>query len=171
MKGKKKKKTKKDPTFDCTMQEAYEKAFRLVEQGVPFRVDLARGSMTVGGHHVVMDGAFLGRPSGLDTKDPIADVERLYADFKRSVPGERDSRREFNGEQFRAMRFDELSDDDLLYGERREHARFRLEAFVLLAAASGQLRWKDEWGSWFWRSSKDPDLVILRKWIDGKERA
>ena len=92
-------------------------------------------------------------------------IENLYDIYKRSVPGERSNRKEKSVTQFRALPFDELSDDDVMFGARREEAQYDLEAFVLFTVLSGQLKWNDEWGTWFWKSGKDRDLVLLKNWM------
>ena len=151
-----------------TMQEAYDH-FRdlVVDHGVPFRVDLAKKNMTVGSTKIVEDGKFFGTVSDLDlvNGDVMRTLDDLYAVYKRSVPGERDCRRERNGSQFHAVPFDELTDDDVLYNARRNEARYDLEAFVLFAILNGQLKWNDEWGTWFYKSPKDRDLVLLKDWF------
>ena len=54
----------------------------------------------------------------------------------------------------------------MLYGVSREVARCQLEVFVLLMLYDGQLRWHNKWGSWFWQSPNDKDLIILRSWVE-----
>ena len=50
--------------------------------------------------------------------------------------------------------------------ERREVARAKLEGFILCVVLSGKFKWAKEMGSWFWVSKSDPDLVILRQFIE-----
>lgn len=165
-----KRKKKKEPDYG-TLQKAYDDFRELVLQGEPFRIDLARRNMYVGGHTVVKDGRFFGRIEAMDVgRGVLETIEDLYGVYKRSVPGERSGRKERNVTQFRALPFDELSDDDVLYGARREEAQYDLEAFVLFTVLSGQLRWNDEWGTWFWKSGKDRDLVLLKNWLTGGEK-
>ena len=65
------------------------------------------------------------------------------------------------------MRENDLSDTDMLYGELREVARFKLEAYVLFCIALGVFVWDEErMGKWFWQSKEDKDLVILRQWVE-----
>lgn len=51
-------------------------------------------------------------------------------------------------------------------GERRETARCKLELYVLVQLLRGNLWWDNSWGTWFWRSKNDKDLIILRDWIE-----
>ena len=54
-------------------------------------------------------------------------------------------------------------------GERREVARAKLEGFVLCMIVNELFVWNEtEIGKWFWQSKNDPDLVILRSWIENK---
>lgn len=54
----------------------------------------------------------------------------------------------------------------MMYGERREVARCKLELYVLIQLLRGNLAWENRWGTWFWRSENDKDLIILRDWIE-----
>ena len=94
-------------------------------------------------------------------------IETRYNEYKHSVPSERsESRRK---RYFRALPEKELSDEDMMYGLPREYARCRLELYILIMIVSGNLRWHKEWGNWFWQSSTDKDLVILREWIEPRK--
>lgn len=149
-----------------TMQQAWETAVERVRLGERCKVDLFKRNMTVGGDMIVSNGKFVGTDSLLDTDDALSEIESLYASYKRSVPSEaseNESRR--HGSQFIALPMEELSDDDMMYGDRRDVAKARLESFVLLAAISGQLAWRDGMGKWFWKSPGDRDLVILKEWV------
>lgn len=132
-----------------------------VEAGSRFTVNLARRTLRVDGKPVDLSQVEV--PPMLEA-DILSDIKVWYAVYKHSVPSERSEshRRTY----FKALPERALSDDDMLYGESRETARCRLELYVLLMLRSGQLRWNDEWGSWFWQSPDDRDLVILREWIE-----
>lgn len=90
-----------------------------------------------------------------------------YEAYKRSVPSERSD--SHHKSYFKALPYEKLSDDDILYGKPREFARFILEVMFLRGAYEGKLKWHDEWGSWFWQSAKDKDFVILRDWVEPKK--
>lgn len=86
----------------------------------------------------------------------VADIEAAYAIYKHSIPSERTMGRT---PRFKALPESELSDDDMLYGVRREDAERELEktlqGFVM----------PDDAG-WFWQSKHDKDLVVLRSWTN-----
>ena len=151
---------------DKTPQEAYDLAVELVRLGAGFYANLKKHELHVAGRKVVEGGKFLGRPGLLDCDDPLARIEELYDAYKRSIPSEKTERRKRNMTQFIALDLEDLDDSDFLYGERRNEAQTKLEMFVALAVATGQLKWNDGMGKWFWKSPKDRDLVLLKDWID-----
>ena len=64
------------------------------------------------------------------------------------------------------MRFFDI--EELIDGEPREMAMFRLEAYILFCILSGLFDWDAVMGRrWFWASDTDRDLVILGRWIRG----
>lgn len=158
-----------------TYAQAFAKAVDEIESGAPFRCDLAKHDLWVGRERIVENGRFVGNDLGFDLVDDMLgtgesavlnEIEEYYEKYKRSVPSERSERKERNVPQFKALPFDELTDEDMLYGERREEAKAKLEMFVLFAILSGALKWNDDWGTWFWRSERDKDLVLLKKWFE-----
>ena len=92
-------------------------------------------------------------------------IEILYENYKYSLPSERsDSKRR---QYFKALPVDKLTDEQMATGERREVARAKLEGFILCMIVDGFFVWdEDELGKWFYQSKRDPDLVILRNWIE-----
>lgn len=104
--------------------------------------------------------------SDLSEKDILDVLTAAYETYKHSVPSERsDSHRK---SYFKALPYEELSDDDILYGIPREFSRFTLEISFLIAVSSEMLKWNNEWGTWFWQSPDDKDFVILREWVEPK---
>ena len=101
----------------------------------------------------------------LDMSDVLSWIEILYERYKHSLPSERsDNRRR---QYFRALSADQLTDKQMATGESREVARAALEGFILCMIVDGFFVWdEDELGKWFWQSENDPDLVILRNWIE-----
>jgi len=93
----------------------------------------------------------------------LAEIERLYQIYKYSVPSQNDDRRTY----FYALPASELTDAQLVCGANRAEVRKELELYVLSMIVSGVLKWdtKVMKGNWFWKGN-DPDLVILRSWID-----
>ena len=92
-------------------------------------------------------------------------IENLYHKYKYSRPSEK-SERYRRREYFRALKPDEMTDEQLVTGEDRDFARAALEAFILCASLAGYLTWDEEQmgNHWFYQG-KDKDLIILKKWI------
>lgn len=160
-----------------TYGQAFNKAVSEVESGAPFKCDLVKHDLWVGGDRIVESGKFVGKHVfdlvddmlGMDDSVILNEVEEYYQKYKRSIPSERSERKKYRGLQFKALDFSELDDDDIMYGERREEAQAKLEMFVLFSIVSGRLKWNDDWGTWFWRSASDRDLVLLKQWFDMEE--
>lgn len=152
------------------MKRIIEDAGELVYNGARFYINLETRSMAINNHFLIKDGLTFGVSLGCWHKDDYPEgemfeaLERRYRDYKHSVPSERSAshRRSY----FKALSEKELSDEDMMYGKNREFARYELESFVLAMIMCGAFKWKEEWGTWFWQSPNDKDLVILRKWIE-----
>lgn len=128
---------------------------RKIEDGAKFRISFEKRSL-----HINRKEVDLGDIT--DAEFSFDKLENLYRRYKHSLPGERDQvRRSY----FLALKEEDLTDDDVLYGERRQIAKFRLEYYVLCAIVSGALNWNEDWGKWFWQSENDKSLVILRSWV------
>ena len=87
--------------------------------------------------------------------------------FKYSCPSERsDSKRKG---YFKALAFDEITDEQMICGANRETAQAALEGYIMCAILMHHLKWGDlTEEKWFWQSPNDKDLVILRQWIEGR---
>jgi len=151
---------------DCTIKDY---ALRLISQGKSFRIDLKERNLTVDGLPLITDGI----PAiALDTEEkPIVEIlehiEDLYARYKRSIPSKNDTN--YPSKYFLALREELLSNEDMMYGEQRSIARFKLEFYVLQEIIKGTLRWdKTVFGekAWFWQSLKDKSLIICKGWIE-----
>ena len=92
-------------------------------------------------------------------------IENLYHKYKYSRPTEK-SEKYRQREYFRALKPDEMTDEQLVTGEDRNYTRAALEAFILCASLAGYLTWDEEQmgNHWFYQG-KDKDLIILKKWI------
>jgi len=142
-------------------------AVEMIEAGSKFRVDLAGRNLYVGKRKLVDGGKYEGVLTNIESFS-ISTLEELYQNYKHSRPSERSDSKRRN--YFKALRLDELDDDDMLYGTDREIAQFELEAYLLCWILSGLFVWDEEsMGKWFWQSQNDKDLVILRSWIEGKQ--
>ena len=91
-------------------------------------------------------------------------VRELYIAYKFSLPSERSDKK--RRKYFKALPIEELTDEQLIYGARREVAQYLLEAFILCAIINGDFVWNDEThGKWFYKDNLEQDLVILKNWI------
>ena len=93
--------------------------------------------------------------------NPYAEIERLYARYKRSVPNRHEK---LNRGYFKALSSDALSMEELMDNMPRPQARLELEGFILLASAAGLIPWQNP-RHFFWQSSNDPDCIVYRDWI------
>lgn len=148
------------------IQELYNK----VSEGSKFYVNFKERTIRVGKKlyrpEDIEGFTDFGALSDMSEKDALDTLTAMYETYKHSVPSERsDSHKK---SYFKALPYEELSDDHILYGARREFSRFMLEVSFLRAVLSGKLKWHDEWGSWFWQSPYDKDFVILREWVEPK---
>lgn len=91
-------------------------------------------------------------------------MEELYHRYKHSIPSERSE--STPRRYFMALPERELSDDDMLYGARRDKSQIELELFILCQLLGG-FNWNPEkFGWWFWQSKEDKELIILRQWVE-----
>ena len=67
-----------------------------------------------------------------------------------------------------SLSIEELTDEQLMFADRREITHAALEGYILCMILNGQFKWPENTG-WFWQSKKDSDLVILKKWIEKGE--
>lgn len=158
------------------MKRIIEDTAELVSNGARFYINLEKRSLSVNGQYLIKDGIIqlkgdvcLGCWHKEDWTEAkmLEAIERRYKMYKHSVPSERSEshRRSY----FKALPEEELTDKDMMYGDRREYTRYILESFVLAMIMCGAFTWNESWGTWFWQSEKDKDLVILRKWIEPKQ--
>lgn len=127
-----------------------------IESGAKFRISFENRTLYINGKQVDFE-------VGDDFEFSVEKLENLYRRYRHSLPGERDN---VKRSYFLALKEEDLDDEDMLYGERRQLAKFRLEFYVLCAIVSGALKWNDDWGSYFWQSPNYKSLVILRSWIE-----
>lgn len=147
------------------MNNIYHESVQAVKDGAKFRVDLERRNLTIDGKKIITNGEYEGELGmSLATLDDfLYTVNRLYAYYKNSVPSERSESK--SRQYFRALSERELSDEDMLYGKRRDPAQIELELYILCQVLLG-LEWVEAlMGKWFWQSKEDKDLVILKQWI------
>lgn len=151
------------------MDDIYKATIGKVEKGARFRINFENRSLRVNGKYVIKNGKYEGS-LGIEpqsTDETLSEIERLYQRYRHSIPTERsDARRKT---YFQAVAEHELSDDDMLYGERRDNAQIALELYVLCSILNGSLVWEDfAAGKWFWKSGNTDGLIILKNWITPK---
>lgn len=149
------------------MENIYNDTLAEVEKGARAKINLQNRSLRVNGKFVIKEGAYDGN-LGVEhqsTKEVLKEIERLYARYRHSIPSERsDSQRRI---YFHALPEHQLSDEDMLYGERREYVQIALELYILCSILNGSLIWDDfAKGKWFWKSPNADGLIILKDWIN-----
>ena len=150
----------------------YEELVQRVSDGETFHIDFEKRTMKVGKQKLIDGGEYDITRTLIVNNDYDLDVilemiELLYRNYKYSLPSERsDSKRR---KYFKALHVDDILDEQLMLAERREVTCARLEGFILCMVLTGQLIWDEPtMGKWFYQSANDPDLVILRSWVENK---
>ena len=148
----------------------YEELIKRVEDGESFYINFKNRALKIGKEFLVADGLYDGDrvlylDCDLEMSEVLSYIETLYESYKYSLPSERsDNRRR---QYFKALSVDKLTDKQMATGERREVARAKLEGFILCMIVNGLFVWSsEEMGKWFYQSKTDPDLIILRNWIE-----
>lgn len=139
----------------------YTELRKKVERGAKFSIDFKKRTLKVNGRmYNVREDTECNPPDGTDA---MTHATSLYEVYKHSIPSERSDKCK---SYFKALPYEEIDDLHMLYGTRREPARFALEFFLLKMFATNVITWQSEWGSWFWQSPADKDFVILREWVE-----
>lgn len=142
----------------------YDEIINAVENGAKFTINFQKRTCRMNGKIVMSEEDKPKDTPYLTHAVVLFAIEQRYKAYKHSVPSERsESHRRY---YFKALPEKELSDEDMMYGERREVARCKLELYVLMQLLRGNLAWENRWGTWFWRSENDRDLIILRDWVE-----
>jgi hypothetical protein len=143
-----------------------------VENGERFYINFEKRTMKVGGEVIIDNGEYDTSKVlyGEEIYSPqvlLHMIRELYRNYKYSLPSERsDNKRK---KYFKALSVDELTDEQLIIGVPREVAQYALEALILCTILTGDFVWDEEiHGKWFFQHHSDPDLVILRSWVEGK---
>ena len=140
-----------------------------VENGDRFHINFEQRTMKIGQDKIIDNGEYdisqVLYDEQLDNSRTLLDkVRELYITYKFSLPSERSDKK--RKKYFKALPIDELTDEQLIYGVRREIAQYMLEAFILCAIINGDFIWDDEiHGKWFYQDKAEKDLVILKNWI------
>lgn len=152
----------------------YEELVTRVYKGDSFNVDFEKRTIKVGKQFLVKNGEYdvsrelftikenMGSPYSM--KLILDTIDNLYKHYKYSLPSERSENKRKG--YFKALPFDELSDEHLFVAGKREVSRAKLEGFILCMILENRFAWDEkEMGKWFYQSKQDPDLIILKKWI------
>ena len=153
----------------------YEELINRVSDGESFHIDFEKRNMKVGNDYLIKDREFNESKELINPvfkqnclEDTLQGILQRYRSYKISLPSERsdNKRRHY----FKALPMEEITDEQLIVAERREVSQAALEGFVLCMIVSGQLVWDEDvmQGKWFYQSKTDPDLVLLRSWVEGK---
>lgn len=146
------------------IKELYDK----VSEGSKFYVNFKERTIRVNKQVYSISDIEYGKDMPDVSEEDFMDVlYSTYEVYKHSVPSERSD--SHHKSYFKALPYEKLSDNDILYGTPREFARFVLEMTFLKSVSDGKLKWHNEWGTWFWQSAKDKDFVILRDWVEPKK--
>lgn len=138
----------------------YEKLIEEVQKGRRFNVNFASKSIRVDKTYLLKNGIHFGAELIQPTENVWEELEDLYEEYKYSCPTEK---KLGNKPYFKALEYEEMNDEDLAFGENRNEAQAKLEAYILLHALAGDLT--IEYG-WFWQSTRDKDFIILKDWIE-----
>ena len=145
------------------------KGLERVENGERFYINFEKRTMKVGQDKVIDNGEYDMSQVLYDVKfenprELLDKVRELYITYKFSLPSERSDKK--RKKYFKALPINELTDEQLIYGVRREVAQYMLEAFILCAILNGDFIWDNEIHSkWFYQDKLEQDLVILKKWV------
>lgn len=142
----------------------YDLGLDAVECANKFKIDFKKRDMKIGNRYLIKGGTYDGSLGiePMNMSETIRQIENLYELYVNSMPSERseDNRHQY----FSAPKADEMELEAMVFGEPREVARYKLEAFVLMSILNGNFN--NEWGAyWFWQSPKYRDLIILKEWV------
>lgn len=148
----------------------YNELLERVANGESFSIDFEKRTMKIGKQKIIDNGEYditrelINNP--FDSMDYVLDtIEVLYCNYKYSLPSERSESKRKG--YFKAYSMADIPDERLFNAERRELAQARLESFILCMILKGIFKWDEEkLGRWFYQSKNDPDLVILKSWIE-----
>lgn len=150
------------------MDNIYKYTMDAAEEERKVRIEIIGRTLTVDNNIIIDKGIYrgeLGLPV-VATKVALEMIEDAYIKYKSSMPNEETNitcRRSL----FKALPSQKLSDEDLISSEYRSIARIRLELTVLIMILNKSIDWDSEQlaGKWFWQSSKEKNLVLLKEWI------
>lgn len=138
----------------------YDTLVDAVENGSSFKVDLKSKSLKIGKKVVINGGKYEGELIGDLPCDPWEMADKLFIRYYISRPG---AWAEKKKSYFKAKPYEEMNEFELAGGEPRLVAQAKLEGFILCAVLAGLIKWDDRFGSWFRKSQKYPQFVLLKE--------
>lgn len=150
------------------MDNIYKYTMDAAEEERKVRIEIIGRTLTVDNNIIIDKGIYrgeLGLPV-VATKVALEMIEDAYIKYKSSMPNE-ETNITCRSSLFKALPSQKLSDEDLISSEYRSIARIRLELTVLILILNKSIDWDSEQlaGKWFWQSSKEKNLVLLKEWI------
>lgn len=92
---------------------------------------------------------------------PYERIDELFEIYKHSVPS---AHSQFSRQNFKALKADELTMEQLINNMPRIKAQYMLEAYILLASLAGYITWAED-RHWFSQSKKNKELILYKSWI------
>ena len=147
-----------------------------VDMGLRCKVNLETKSLHIDRKPVIENGVLFGERRELFEQDdfkefedivvgvldfPWATIDYLYDKYKYSMPTKNSKA---NKPYFKAAETREITAQQMACRHHRDKAQMMLEGYILFTSMMGYLEW-DNPEHWFWQSTTDKDLVVLKKWI------
>ncbi len=139
----------------------YENIVHEIENGAICSVNFRTETIMINGKDAIKeDKEFFDRE--MTSEEILNKIYDLYEEFKYSVPWKDTKRKSY----FKAVTIDELTEEQMICNEDRKTAQAKLESFILCVKLSNMFEWDNaKYGTWFWKSREDEDLVVLKIWL------
>jgi hypothetical protein len=148
------------------MKDIIKLATQKVSEGAHFSISFENRNLKINNRCIIKDGQYEGVLTlpQTDTLTALKNIETLYNYYRNSIPSARSEAKRKT--YFQALPESQLTDEDMLYGQQRDEAQFKLELYVLCYILNGSLVW-DEFAKdkWFWQSPNVEGLILLKTWI------
>ena len=148
----------------------YEILLERASNGESFSIDFKKKNLKIGRKYYIKDGEWDNDLSLTEQTEllnnPLEQIEELFQTYKYSVPCEKT---EYKKSYFKAKKYDELTDYQMIYNENRLLAQAKLEGYVLMLILSGAFIWTEDMGKWYWQG-KDRDLILLKEWFSSSQQ-
>lgn len=144
----------------------YSELLNHAQEGGKYKIDLKNKSLKIGNKNYIKNGEVLIEDELFDSdllmklQDPWNKASELYNQYKHSIPTSHYK----DNSYFKALKYEELSSEELAYGLYRNYAQAVLEGFILLASMKGLLKWQND-KHWFWQDENDKDFIILKEYV------